>query len=152
MFNFGTYNFVNAFVHPDGILLYVQVKSFTHTEDPYHCKHYACTTTDEEGRKFIVYTFPEKWLHTFQKFKDGKYSEFTKLAKATIIQYCGLHWKHPTDRGQILSDARLLAMYKRESLKVLLAEQLSIDPQILDGNELVSPPKLSEFLILPSVV
>jgi hypothetical protein len=140
---------VNAYVTPDGDLIYVEVLDLLETETPYHCREYRTTHETTEGRKFIVFTLPERWTHTFQKFKEGKYSEFTKLAKATIIQYSGLSWRMKTAQlGKEISDARLLAMYRRESLKVLLAEQLAIDPQMLDDQELLAPPKPSEFMVL----
>jgi hypothetical protein len=147
-FNFGENNFVDAYVSSKGDLLYVEVKDFHETEEPYHCDHYNCTISWGH-QKFIVFTIPEKWKHTFQMFCEGRYSEFTRLAKAMIIQYSGLSWKvHIIGTNRQLTDARLLALYRGDTLRALLAEQLAISGEVLEDRELIDPPKPSEFLDL----
>jgi hypothetical protein len=147
-FNFGEDNFVNAYVSPQGDLIYVEVRDFEETEEPYHCDQYNCTL-DLAGRKFIVFTLPEKWKHTFQMFCKGQYSQFTKAAKATIIQYSGLHWKLPiTGTNRMLTDARLLALKREQALIRELSDQLEISERLLQGKELIAPPEPSEFLDL----
>jgi hypothetical protein len=147
MFNFGESNFVNCYVSledPERVFLLVEVVAFDETEDPYHNTHYTMCKVHNH-RKFIVFTLPEKWKHTVQMFQQGRYSSFTKAAKAMIIQYSGLNWKQKTDKDNItLSDARLLAMYKGAALRDLLSEQLGAD--IPEDGELISPPKLTEFM------
>jgi hypothetical protein len=146
-FKFGDNNFVEAYVNRKGTQIYVEVNDFSGAEDPYHNDNYSATL-GMYNRKFIVFTLPEKWKHTFQMFREGKYSEFTKLAKAMILQHSGLLWKQPAtgkSRKQ-LSDGRLLAMYRSDVLRIALADQLEIDPDDLLDRELIDPPRDSEFI------
>lgn len=147
-FKFGTNNFVNAYVSREGKLIYVEVLDYSGAEDPYHNDHYAYTV-NKDDRKFIVFTLPEKWKHTFQMFCEGRYSEFTKLAKALIVNHSGLMWKVPANTRELISDGRLVALYKGVALREALAEELGIDPDDLIGRELVDPPYPSEFMDIP---
>lgn len=147
MFDFGPDNFVNCFVEPGGEYLHVEVADYTVTETPYHSPYYH-GMLEVDGRKFIHYRLPGEWKHTFEMYREGKYSSFTKAAKAVIIQYSGLNWRAPSDKPNVLlSDARLLAMFRKESLARTLAEDLNISPELF-GGELVAPPKSHEFLSL----
>jgi hypothetical protein len=146
MFNFGESNFVNCYVTLEGRHLLVHVRDTTETEDPYHSKYYKCTMLID-GKHYLVFNLPSKWKHTFEMFLMGQYSQFTKAAKAMIIQYSGLNWKQPTDKSHVkLSDARLLAMYKGAALRTLLSHELGTE--IYEDSELISPPKPDEFMAM----
>jgi hypothetical protein len=149
-FNFGQDNFVNAFVDVAGDKLYVHVKDLYYIEDPYHSQWYHSTIT-VEGKNMIVFELPIKWKNTFTLFREGKYSLFTKAAKSTIIRNSGLRWKvetvdEETNMPLTMSDARLLALNRTDSLIKALAEDLNVDPVMLRDQELISPPKDSEFI------
>jgi hypothetical protein len=147
MFDFGEYNFVDCYVSTEGEQLFVHVHDHEHTETPYHNPHYS-RLAYRDGKRYIVFDVPQQWKHTFQMFREGKYSKFTEKAKAVIIQHSKLNWKVPTDRsGVTLSDARLLAMYREHSLREVLSEELDVDVDLLSG-ELIAPPKAEEYLDL----
>lgn len=140
---FGANNFLDCQVSRDGRFLAVKVKDLLEVEDPYHCPHYATDTTTSSGEHFIVFHIPERWRHTFEKFCEGKYSQFTERAKTTIIKNCGLSWKDTTTQGKVTTDARLMALYRNPELRKLIEYQ--IDTAIDEDSELVSPPKPTVF-------
>jgi hypothetical protein len=148
-FKFGEDNFVNAFVDSTGTHIFVEVKDPTEMEEPFHVQWFK-TTAIHDNRRFIVYELPERWQDTFELFKQGKYSQFSRLAKATIFQHSGLRWKFPSvnaeGRATELSDARLLALKREVSLRDAMALEFNVESTLMANRELIDPPKESEFL------
>jgi hypothetical protein len=148
MVTFGSNNFVDCFVTPDGNFILVQVQDLEEIEDPYHNKHYVTNTELATGEKFIIFSLTAKWRHTFEKFREGKYSEFTERAKTTIIKNTDLLWKVPGQNEKVITDARLMVLYKSGELKGLIEDQLDIS---LGDSELLNPPRDSVFRINPEL-
>ena len=143
MVTFGLNNYRDCLVTTDGEFILVKVGDLTYGEEPYHNRNYATSLT-YNGEHYMVFFLSPKWRHTFEKFCQGKYSEFTERAKQTIIQNTDLMWQQETNRkGVITTDARLMAMYKNPELKALLEAQL--DEELGDG-ELMNPPRSEVFL------
>lgn len=148
MDTFGLNNFLDCQVTPDGRFLIVKVRDLEFVEDPYHSSCYVtCFTYKSES--YIAFVLGPKWRHAFEKFREGKYSQFTEETKKTIITYCGLNWKAPSSDGKIITDARLLALYKAPELRQLIEDQLDV---LLDDSELMNPPGPQVFLEIPELL
>jgi len=145
-FNFGPNNFVNTYVDLTGTKLAVRVYDRYGAEDPYKSNYHIDLI--EDGNAFMhVFRLSARWSRTFQLFRQGKYSEFPDVAKRAIIKNSGLKWKQEEMNGAVISDARLLALYRSPLLISKLSEELNIPQEMLTG-ELIQPPKHSEFIEL----
>lgn len=144
-FMFGEDNFINSYVASDGSHMHVQVKDLHDNEIPY--KNQWFYTVHQLGdRNYFTFVLPRRWKATFDLFREGKYSEFSEYAKEYITSYSGLQYQELIN-GIRYTDARLMALYRNNALRNMLAEELAVDPSLLQG-ELITPPPPDEFLDL----
>lgn len=150
----GHNNFVNSWAHPEGKYMYVLVKNLILCEPTaFECLHYLGTQT---GRPLMhAYTFPLVWKHEFEKYKEGKYSEFRERAKKIIRETSGLAYRvrgidPETKKVGIVTDIRIAALYKDVSARLRLIRELDLDPKDSLGpdSELMGKPNEKDFMEL----
>jgi hypothetical protein len=145
-FMFGPDNFLNCYLDEKNRYLYVKVKDLFDSEIPYKSTWYE-TTVSRDSELYFVYRIPFRWESIVLLFRDGRYSEFSESAKETIIRHSDLAYKVQDAKGNVFTDARLLALDRSPVLVRSLADELDVDESVLQG-ELVSRPKPEEFVTL----
>ena len=88
----------------------------------------------KETDLFLLYRIPPKWMRDVELFIAGKFSKMSENAKKTILVYSGLPY-HRAEDGRIVTDGRLLALYKHPMLKQMW-ERFIIDPNAKTPEEL----------------
>lgn len=144
MFSFGEENFVECYAHPDGEFIYVKIK------DKQQCKEEAFTnkfyTGEDEVDLYPIlrYRLPKYFLNDFEKFREGKYSEFSEKAKEQLKKHSGLTYRQEVN-GSIEpdTDARLAALDKLDTLRVRLEKELGCN--IPKNVELMEKPGADNF-------
>jgi hypothetical protein len=122
-FNFLENNFVNSYLHVDGLDTHIVVKVIM-TEllsrqlfgaHP----NYVCTMTDAEtgGYSYLVYRVSRYWRGDLYYFRCGQYSMMSQEAKETIRIFSGLPSKVVTMEGTIETDVRLMALDRNPVLE-----------------------------------
>lgn len=88
----------------------------------------------------VIYTFlfPNKFYPEYDKFCEGRFSEFSEEAKRIILKF--LHKNYPS-AGQVLMNVKHI-LYKDESLRKNLSENLGVE--IHKSLELSSKPDLNK--------
>lgn len=142
----GQANFINSWVHPDGLYIYVQVidKVFINPA-AFNANYIGRWIQDDQ---LLGYSIPKQWKPEFNKFKEGKYSEFREEAKKIIRETSGLVYRLPgytgnMDGSGLITDMRLAALYKDEGVRIRL--QLELGAIIVQGQELMEMPKEQDF-------
>lgn len=144
-FSFGVHiNFRNCYVHPDGSELYVSVYYLSQMLKEHE---HLLRTEGAPGAPVYVFRLPEKWLPDFQRYRLGKYSEFSKEAKELIIHQSGLRYRTLNDSGLPSTDLRLLAIESDAARRNILRNKLSefLGSPIAEDAELLDAPTQSSF-------
>lgn len=149
-FSFGTVNFLNSYVTTSGshILVKVTDKRDCYPEvftNPY----FEGLLLDNTG-EYIMLKLDPIWLSDFEKFKAGKYSQFSPKAKVAIISFSGLGYKEP-GINETTTDARLLVLDKSPTLREKWIQELDLPTWLLDEeDELISKPSPEVYKNLPN--
>lgn len=123
-FSFGSSNFINSYVVRGGEFVVVRVCDVnlcpTMLNHPRLAKHVHLREHDD-----LLFWIPG-WYEDFQKFEQGKYSEFSEAAKELIILNSGLMYKYPLENGGTRTDARLMALTRNPALLDYWSRELDI--------------------------
>jgi hypothetical protein len=114
---------------------------------------------DLDGKTTIIFNVPSVYTNDFNNFVEGKYSEFSTIAKKLIKSDSGLSYMKPIGEEYFVekdgykvkmrdktTHKYLLALDKDASLKKHLEETLDI--KIKEDAELLDKPKETEFIKL----
>lgn len=142
---FGESNFLNCYLSQDLNYCYVKVL------EP--LMSYVDSVDIISRRDCVYYKFAidKEWEKDVFKYSQGKYSEFSFAAKQKICNHSGLVYKVLTgnDPNSVLTDIRLLALKKDESVQTFWKEQIfgvDKDNVISDDLELLSKPGSKDFI------
>lgn len=145
-FSFVNSNFVNSYLtDQDHIVVQVVDRHFVHGKCVIH-PHFKGIMTDAEKYLYYVYKIPVIWHNDLQLFKQGRYSEMSRLAKDTIKTQSGLPHNVLNKDGKMVSDGRLVALDKGRELKAMWEEEI-VPAEPIEG-ELLSIPSEGSFINL----
>lgn len=141
-FSFGSPDkFVNSYVTEDDEHIVVE------------CTHpYSAIITNHANYKlgfnkgncyFAVFEVPRFYREDVKKFREGKYSRFSKQAKDLICKKSGLTYRVPVAGGGYNSALELLALEKDKELRKYWEDKLAV--RISEEAELMSIPDESNF-------
>lgn len=137
-------NFINSYIAEDDIHLVVEMKCQVTTiisnQPTYKLKF------EKNGVHYAVFEIPVFYRPDVKKFREGKYSQFSESAKATIRKKSGLRYRVPLKGGGWTSARELLALDKDKDLRKTLEKELVV--QIDDDAELASIPGPENFYAL----
>lgn len=141
--SFGENNFVNCWVHPKGDYLAVLVKDKALCEpEVYACKHYLGTA--QENPLIHAYRLPAWWLPEFFRFKEGKFSQFSRKAKELLKMTSGLAYQTQlVDEKDPFTDIRIGALDRDPIVRRRLMDELGCRLDAED--ELMQVPKDDEY-------
>lgn len=106
---------------------------------------------DPKNNKVIyVFKFPEEYMFEYNKFKEGKYSEFNKDAKEIILNFYGHIYSNNERAVSFLLKTKQI-LFKNKILKEKYERELNV---VIDSNAELSDPineedetiKLSELI------
>lgn len=148
-FSFGSGNFLESYVTADGTKLIVEVVSILLIpgEDTFK-KHYLYLSSEEGNvgtASVVYYRVPPKWHADFELFKAGQFSKFSSVAKDNIIEYSGLIYCEKDEKGDVITDARLLALERSPSLQEMWEQDLGLLPGSLKDQELLGVPNQGNY-------
>lgn len=152
--SFGVGNFISSFVSDKGEIV-VQVSDMNKVPQAVlaHPNYvFDIELGDEDGTSILVFTEPELFAGTLNKFKEGKYSEFTAAAKNQLKGYSGLPYKAVKigSKEPFTADL-LLALDKDPGLRARREADLTGDGgrvRIPEDVELLSKPSESNFITI----
>jgi hypothetical protein len=98
---------------------------------------------ETEGAFLAVFEIPVYYREDVEKFRQGKYSQFTDSAKNLIRKKSGLTYKVPVPGGGYRSALELLALDKDKQLKKYWEDTLVV--KLSDDAELASIPGDDNF-------
>lgn len=92
---------------------------------------------DTSNNKVIyVFKFPEEYMHEYNKYKEGKYSEFNKDAKEIILNFYGDIYSNNDRAVSFLLKTKQI-LFKNKILKEKYERELNV--KIDDSAELSDP-------------
>jgi hypothetical protein len=143
-FSFGVSNFVNCYINANGTVLTVEVIDLQ-LSTPFNTHpEYLNERENESGHGFIWFSLPDRWYRDFERFRKGKYSEFSGPAKHMIREYSQLTCKEfDPETGQNFTSAFLLALDKDPLLREHWERDLGV--YLAEDSELLSPPTEADF-------
>lgn len=96
---------------------------------------------DTDNNKVIyVFKFPEEYMHEYNKFKEGKYSEFTRDAKEIILNFYGdIYSNNERAVGFLLKTKQIL--FKNKILREKYERELNVK---IDSTAELSDPMNEE--------
>ncbi|WP_157576691.1 hypothetical protein [Asinibacterium sp. OR53] len=147
--SFNVSNFINCYLSTRDMILLVEVADLNLCRDSDgKCRFDHFLGEHIEGdREFIVLRIPERFDSDVELFRAGRYSEFSDLAKYNIRAYSGLKYNVKDSKGNLITDAILMALKKHPGLKRKWEEELGLPGHILtDDCELLSRPSPSSFM------
>lgn len=102
----------------------------------------------------VMFRIRPNWKDDVRLFMEGKFSKMTNRAKDTIVRFSGLAYESKKN-GKVVTDCRLLALEKHESLKsvwmdLLFPKESKKYQDHLLPEELLSIPDPQKTLINPS--
>lgn len=143
-------NFINCIPNLEGTMLFVSV----HTEmfGPVHHPGLLEIKTDEVGTLFI-FRFPEEHQIHFRQFKEGRYSQFSVVARQRINSGSGLPYERSCSDGARKTDLRLIALDRESKGWEIMRRRMSeyLDVYIPKSAELLSVPDPSSFWCFPAL-
>ncbi len=140
-------NFVNSFLSPDGLYIYVQVVEHIFIEHILDLHpQYDGLYTNQDKHNLIRYKIPSRFKQDVVLFMKGKFSALSSNAKKAITKYSGLIYKDLNENGIVVSDIRLLALEQSPIVKEMWEEYLKVT--LSKDSELLSIPS-SECYIEP---
>lgn len=145
--SFGTDKFVNSFIDETNKYIVVQLNGHISTLVSNHANYRFGYTKDEFN--YAVFEVPEFYKPDVEKFRQGKYSQFSEQAKALIRKKSGLKYRIPKLGGYVETDKKLMALDKDPLLRSDLEERLGV--KIDEEAELASIPGEDNFLQLELV-
>jgi hypothetical protein len=138
----GVLNFVNSYLSQDNRYVIVELKEARTDFE----KHSAYVADWEEENLMVVFEIPEKYRRDAEKFREGKYSQFSQGAKELIRRGSGLKYREPAGKGQYRTARELLAFEKDETLRKTLESELAV--KISKDAELMDIPHEGNFYTL----
>lgn len=116
---------------------------YRYNNEPVYSEHLLGEQT-EDSHQFMVFRIPALFEPDIELFRAGKYSQFSDMVKFTIRAYSGLKYNWKDDKGNLITDAILMALEKHPALKQKWEEELGLPAHILtDDCELLNPPHSS---------
>ena len=136
--DFGSDNFVSCYVDETNTYLVVELKQITQTNNQFFRFQFK-----EDDKNFAVFEVPNVLRDTLSKFREGKYSQFSKDAKTVIQMRSGLAYKVKKPNGRYTSARDLLVLDKDEELRKVMEMELNV--KIAPDAELASIPGEDNF-------
>jgi len=145
-YSFGTTtdNYVNSYLSEDNSHVIVELKGYVGNVITNKTSYRFAYPKD--GHNFVVFELPANYRNDAEKFRQGKYSEFSEDAKKIIKKGSGLKHKVPVVGGKVETDIALLALDKDEELKQYLEKKLGV--KLSANAELASIPGEDNFIEL----
>ena len=143
VYSFGKGNFVNSYLDIKNKLLLVKIKNKRKLAEYYsfYAKHNDFVAETEQQ---IIYRIPKEFYKDLERFKEGKYSEFSEISKKLIKKHSGLVLGQKLAGGKQSSDFKILVLEKHAALRVKLEEL--VGQKIPSYQELASPPFKENFI------
>lgn len=133
--------FVNSYINEDNKYIVVEC---THPFSAIITNHANFKFSMETANSYLaVFEIPVYYREDVEKFRQGKYSQFTDSAKNLIRKKSGLTYKVPVPGGGYRSALELLALDKDKQLKKYWEDTLSV--KLSDDAELASIPGDDNF-------
>lgn len=114
---------------------------FTAYEHKITNNQYFVDLIDIDNKVLYIFKFPEDYMHEYKSFKQGKYSEFGKDAKESILNYYGTVYSGNLNAVSFLLKVRQI-LFKDEKLKRTIEKELNT--RLPEGAELRSIMSTSE--------
>lgn len=141
-------NFINCYLSTKEMILLVEVADLNMCRQNLGLvgsEHFLGEHT-KESREFMVFRIPALFEPDVELFRAGQYSQFSDIAKFTIRAYSGLKNNWKDDKGNLITDAILLALEKHPILRRKWEEELGLSSHILTEDcELLSIPSGKNF-------
>lgn len=132
--------FINSYLDIETYHIVVEV---TEVEDKFkEFPNYDYSVKQREDKHFLFYELPEAFYKDIRMFIDGRYSEFSTLAKNYIRQYSKLP-RRIIQNGEEEKSVWLHVIDKTEKLRRGLEDQLGVT--IPKETELASKPNTNNF-------
>lgn len=116
--SFGHDNFVNCYVSSEGKYVVVESKAPFTTIGIRNNKFRFDFT--KKGLFVGVFEVPEEFIDDIQRFREGRFSEFSSLAKAAIKKKYSSLYKQPIANGKYESQVEFLALDKDKELRAAI--------------------------------
>lgn len=109
--------------------------AFTKYEHEMTNNQYFVDLIDLNDRAIYIFKFPEEYLHEYNCYKEGKYSEFKKDAKELILDFYGTVYSNNMNAIPFIVKVKQI-LFKDKKLKEKLEKSLSskFHKVILDEN------------------
>lgn len=149
----GEVNFINSYLINECPAIAVHVADASLCFEIEENVNFTSITTRSNG-DFIVLDIPDHWIDDYNFFVGGMYSKMSDAAKFTIRELSGLGYKNLNERGEVITDARLMALDLDPNLKRKWAEELGVSsteyirPNLDLSGELLSKPSIKGFIKL----
>lgn len=145
-FSFGNNNdsYINSYLSEDDSHVIVELQGYVSNLIANHANYRFAYP--KEGHNFVVFELPSSFKKDVQRFREGKYSEFSEDAKKLIRKKSGLKYKVPVVGGKVETDIALLALDKDQELREYLEKKLGV--KLAESAELASIPGEENFLEL----
>lgn len=148
--SFGLNNLVNSFVADNNVNVVVHLRQISPAIMSLKCYRFHF---ERGGEVFTVFEVPHQLRDTIILFREGKYSQFSTLAKEAIRtanKRAGMNYRTPaptpTDKDRVVTSRELTALDKGENLRKLLESELQV--KIDRDAELASIPGEECFFAL----
>lgn len=141
-------NFVDSYINQDNSYVVVKLKSVTVAVTAIPSFKFKF---ERDNESYAVFEIPERFRDCVDKFREGKYSQFSDAAKLTIRKKSGLRYKAPQANGTVRSARELLALDKDRELRKAIERELSNpgSPVVISEEaELMSIPDKNNFIDL----
>jgi hypothetical protein len=125
---FDTVVFREAYLHIIRPQVYLELQPNVHMKSSLH----------RNGKEYLVINIDPVFETDLDRFRAGKYSHFSSLAKDRIFSYSSLLYNIQGVDGMAYSDSKLLALNRHEALRHELNNQLGTD--LREEDELLSKP------------
>jgi hypothetical protein len=136
--DFKTGNFINSYFNMETFELVVELEEMRDEFKKFPCYKFSI---DKEFKAYLFFSIPEQFHEDVGVFVVGKYSRFSKLAKAYIEKYSKLPYQRTT-KG-VAKSVWLHVLDRSEDLKSKIESQLGTT--IPDYMELASVPNKNNF-------
>lgn len=139
----GGANFLNCHMSFNGKIV-VSIRDASIAGEFWKREHYL-TDFEADGITYIVWNLPEVFEQDYVKFLEGKYSQFSDMAKELIRTFSELPYKFRGSSGTPTTHKLLLVLTQSPTLRNWLENTLGT--KIDEGSELMDRPNLEREMI-----
>lgn len=143
-FSFVSSNFINSFLTKDHKHIVVQVYDVVLIRQMIFLHPGYKGQQLIDGYFYLIFSIQKKRQEDVEQFVAGHFSKLSKSAKEMICQWSGLAYKQPDGPNRTVTDMRLLALSRHDSLKKMWEEECEIE--LNEDDELLDIPDQRSFI------